>query len=106
MFFPSLDGSLGCVSAMVARGGALEGDFAFLESLVEDARLGRAAVAQKLFMKFGPGFGELASLATFEGRGESGVGVAVAERRDATVAARRLDRELACLVGVRFFELG
>ena len=73
MVFPSLDGALGCVSAMVMRGNALEGDFVFLESLfelfgtfvIEDVQLGRVSVGLKLFVQFGPGFGELASLATF-----------------------------------------
>ena len=113
MVFPSLDGSFSCILAMVVRRDALEGDFVFLESffelvgalVVEEVQLGRTAAGLKLPTQLGPGFGELASLATFEGRGESGVGVAVAEDHDTIVAARQLDRELACLVGARFFEL-
>ena len=85
MIFPCLNGAFGGVSTVAVRRDALEIDVVLFEGFLEfigalvvkDVKFGCEAVVLQFFVKLGPGGGELAGLARFEGLGEDGVAVIV-----------------------------
>ena len=85
MILPSLDGSFGCIASVAIRWDSLEGYIVFPEGffefirafIVEDVEFGWKSVRLELGVQTGPGVGQLASLASFEGFGKDCVAVVV-----------------------------
>lgn len=111
--FPSLDRSFGGVAAMAVGRDQLEVDVVFFKCffevigafIVKDVEIWSVAIGLQTGVQAGPGFGDLAGLASFEGLGQDGVAIIIVEYHDVVVAAGRLDGEPACLVGVGFFKV-
>ena len=110
MVLPRLDGSFGCISTVDVWWDALEIDVVLFECflefiralIVEDVEFRGVPVGLELFVETGPGGGELAGLAGLEWLRQYDVAVVIVEDHYVVIAARRLDGELAGLIGVRF----
>jgi hypothetical protein len=91
---------------------ALEINVVFAESffelvgafVVKDVETGSVAVGLEPCVQCGPGGGEFAGLASFDGLGENGIAVKIVEDHHGGIAARGLDWESSCLVRVGFVE--
>jgi hypothetical protein len=90
------------------RWDALEINVVFLECLfkfigaliVKDMEVWGVAMGLQFGVQLGPASGELGGLACLEGLGKDGVAIIVVEDHDIVVPPRRLDWELAGLIGV------
>ena len=110
MVLPRLDCSFGGVSSVHVWWDALEVDVVLFEGslefvralIVEDVEFWGVPVGLELFVETGPGGGELAGLAGLEWLRQYDVAVVIVEDHYVVIAARRLDGELAGLIGVRF----